>query len=87
MNYFLSALRWLADSANWWGPSGIGARLLEHVILTLGVVGIAAAIALPIGIVVGHAGRGRRRRRRRLRAVDPDPRPVDDLRPDLRDRA
>ena len=58
MNYFLSALRWLADSANWRGPSGIGARLLEHVILTLGVVGIAAAIALPIGIVVGHTRRG-----------------------------
>ena len=58
MNYFLSALKWLADSANWWGPSGIGARLLEHMILTLGVVGIAAAIALPIGIVVGHTRRG-----------------------------
>ena len=58
MNYFLSALKWLTDSANWWGPSGIGARLLEHVILTLGVVGIAAAIALPIGIVVGHTRRG-----------------------------
>ena len=58
MNYFLAALKWLADSANWSGPSGILMRLLEHVILTFAVVGIAAAIALPVGILVGHTGRG-----------------------------
>lgn len=58
MNYSLSTFRWLADSANWRGPSGADARLLEYMILTLGVVGIVAAIALPIGIAVDHARRG-----------------------------
>jgi osmoprotectant transport system permease protein len=49
---------WLTDSANWSGPDGIPTRLLEHIWYSvLGVV-IAAIIALPIGLLIGHTGRG-----------------------------
>ncbi|MFC0672774.1 ABC transporter permease [Brachybacterium hainanense] len=59
MNQLLKALAWLADPARYGGPNGITARLLEHLGYTvLGVV-IAAVIAVPIGLFVGHTGRGR----------------------------
>jgi osmoprotectant transport system permease protein len=55
---FLSrVLAWFADPANWVGSSGIPTRLLEHVKISAESVAIAAVIALPIGIVLGHYGR------------------------------
>lgn len=50
--------RWLADPAHWVGPAGIPARTLEHVLLSGAALLIAMAIALPVGIAVGHTGRG-----------------------------
>ena len=44
--------------ANWSGDDGIPHRLLEHVGYTVLAVGIAALIALPIGLLIGHTGRG-----------------------------
>lgn len=58
MNHFLAAGGWLADPANWVGASGIPQRLLEHVALTLVALLVAALIALPTGMAVGHARRG-----------------------------
>jgi osmoprotectant transport system permease protein len=55
----LEALTWLSDPAQWTGPTGIIQRLLEHLAVTAGVVLIGAAVALPIGIIVGHTHRGR----------------------------
>jgi osmoprotectant transport system permease protein len=52
-------LAWLNDSARWAGSNGITQRLLEHLAVTAGVVLIGAAIALPVGITVGHTHRGR----------------------------
>jgi osmoprotectant transport system permease protein len=52
-------LAWLNDPARWAGPTGITQRLLEHLAVTAAVVLIGAAIALPIGITVGHTRRGR----------------------------
>jgi osmoprotectant transport system permease protein len=51
-------LRWLTDPAQWSGPGGIPVRTLQHVWYSLVATGIAAAIALPIGIAIGHTGRG-----------------------------
>jgi osmoprotectant transport system permease protein len=51
-------LRWLTDPAQWSGPSGIPVRILQHVYYSLVATGVAAAIALPIGIFIGHTGRG-----------------------------
>ena len=49
---------WLNDPANWWGQSGLVVHLREHVYYTLIAVVIAAIIALPLGLVIGHTGRG-----------------------------
>jgi osmoprotectant transport system permease protein len=59
MILLLEATAWLSDPARWSGPTGITQRLLEHLGVTAGVVLVAAAIALPIGIIVGHTHRGR----------------------------
>jgi osmoprotectant transport system permease protein len=49
---------WLTASEQWSGPDGIPARLLEHIWYSaLGVV-VAALIALPAGLLIGHTGRG-----------------------------
>jgi osmoprotectant transport system permease protein len=59
MTQLLEAFAWLADPSRWSGPGGIPVRLLEHLWYTaLGVV-IAAVIAVPIGLYVGHTRRGR----------------------------
>jgi osmoprotectant transport system permease protein len=49
---------WLTTSDHWWGEHGLLVALRQHVIYTLAAVLIAALIALPIGLVVGHTGRG-----------------------------
>ena len=50
---------WLTDPINWSGPDGVPTRTVEH----LGYSGIsllvAAVIAIPLGLVIGHTGRGR----------------------------
>ena len=51
-------LTWLTDPAQWSGPEGIPVRLLQHVWYSLLATALATAIALPIGILIGHTGRG-----------------------------
>ncbi|MDO4888560.1 MAG: ABC transporter permease subunit [Actinomycetaceae bacterium] len=58
MRYVIEALRWLADGENWLGPSGIATRLGQHLLLTLLIVAISAAIAWPVGVAIGHRRRG-----------------------------
>ena len=58
MNYLRQAFSWLTDSSNWSGASGIPARIGEHLLITGIVVGLAAAIAVPVGVLVGHTRRG-----------------------------
>ena len=56
-NPFLGALEWLSDPARWTWPSGIPLRTAEHLGYTaLGVL-VAALIAVPVGLYVGHTGR------------------------------
>ncbi|WP_168583906.1 ABC transporter permease [Gephyromycinifex aptenodytis] len=52
-------LGWFADPATWAGPSGIPARLGEHILYTVVVLVIAAAFAIPAGLFIGHTGRGK----------------------------
>jgi osmoprotectant transport system permease protein len=49
--------RWLVDPANWQGADGIPTRLGEQVHVSVEAMLIGAAIALPVGIVLGHYGR------------------------------
>ncbi|UVJ38452.1 ABC transporter permease [Arthrobacter sp. CJ23] len=58
-NVFTDTLAWLADPAHWAGSSGIPTRLAEHLLYSGLVLLIAAAIAVPVGLLIGHTGRGR----------------------------
>jgi osmoprotectant transport system permease protein len=56
MSFFSYAWDWITQSANWHGPGSIPHQLLAH----LGYSGlsllIAALIALPAGVAIGHRG-------------------------------
>ena len=58
MNLVTDTATWLADPAHWSGPSGIPTRLSEHVVLSAVALLVAAAVALPTGLTIGHTGRG-----------------------------
>lgn len=49
---------WLVSGEQWAYPDGIGHRLAEHLQYSLLATLVAAAIALPIGLLIGHTGRG-----------------------------
>ena len=51
-------LAWFTDPANWTGTPGIPNRTFEHVWLSALTVLVGAAIALPVGLAIGHTGRG-----------------------------
>jgi osmoprotectant transport system permease protein len=58
MNVVNEVIAWLTDPAQWSGPDGIPVRTLQHLWYSVLATVIAAAIALPIGIYIGHTGRG-----------------------------
>lgn len=61
MNIFEQVWAWLTDPANWhknFRDAGIPARIAEHLGYTALAIVIAAVIAIPIGVYVGHTGRG-----------------------------
>lgn len=60
MSIFAAALRFLASAHNWSlsDPLSISNRLLEHLQYTVLALAIAAAIAAPVGLYIGHTGRG-----------------------------
>lgn len=45
------------DAANWEGARGIPARTWEHIALCVLAVAVAAAVALPAGLYIGHTDR------------------------------
>ena len=49
---------WLGDRAHYRGDAGVVSRLLEHLALTGTAVGVAALVALPLGLLLGHLRRG-----------------------------
>ncbi|MFJ5860649.1 ABC transporter permease [Pseudarthrobacter sp. NPDC092439] len=59
MSIFSDTFAWLGDPLHWTGSAGIPARLAEHLQYTGLVMAIAAAIAVPIGMFVGHTGKGK----------------------------
>jgi osmoprotectant transport system permease protein len=58
MDAFAQLGEWLTDPANWSGPDGVPVRVLEHLAVSFTAVGLALAIALPVGLAIGHNRRG-----------------------------
>ncbi|WP_416973079.1 ABC transporter permease [Streptomyces sp. 4F14] len=49
---------WLTSGAQWSGTDGIAHRLAEHLQYSLLATLVAAAIGLPLGLLIGHTGKG-----------------------------
>lgn len=58
MSLIGTALSWLTDPENWSGAAGIPVRLLEHLAYSGLTLAVALAVAVPLGLWVGHTGRG-----------------------------
>ena len=58
MNFANQVLQWFLNGAHWQGDGGIPHRTFEHLTMSGASVLVAALIALPIGIAIGHFGRG-----------------------------
>jgi osmoprotectant transport system permease protein len=58
MSFLTFAVDWLKSPQQWSGPNGIPVRVLEHLGYTVASLLLAAAIALPIGLIIGHFNRG-----------------------------
>jgi osmoprotectant transport system permease protein len=58
VNFLEEALRYIFTAANWTGQAGLGVRIAEHLQYTVIAVLVAAAIAVPAGLAIGHTGRG-----------------------------
>jgi osmoprotectant transport system permease protein len=57
VNTFVDALQWLVDPANYSGSTGIVTRVIEHLQLSSQAILLAALLALPVGLYVGHKRR------------------------------
>ncbi len=57
MDLIGATIAWLSNSAHWQGSNGIPARLLEHLALSGVSLLLAALVALPLGLWIGHSGR------------------------------
>lgn len=60
MEFLADVIAWYTDPANWSGRNGIPLRFWEHVSLSLAAIAAGLAIALPVGLYIGHTGRGAR---------------------------
>lgn len=58
MNIFDLLSTWFAQPSTWSGPESIPARVGEHLVYCVIAMAIAAAIAIPLGAVLGHMRRG-----------------------------
>jgi osmoprotectant transport system permease protein len=59
MSAISDGLSWLFDGAHWQGDDGFPHRIVQHLGYTALTVVIAAAIAIPLGLLIGHTGRFR----------------------------
>lgn len=57
MSALSGGLDWLTAGAHWSGTDGFPHRIVQHLGYTALTVAIASAIALPLGLWIGHTGR------------------------------
>ena len=55
--FLAEVVEWFTDPLHWEGSFGIPARLLEHVVMSAVSVAIAALVAFPAGLYIGHRRR------------------------------
>lgn len=60
MDFLAQVVAWYTDPANWTGNNAIPLRLWQHLSLSVVSLAVGIAIALPIGLYIGHTGRGAR---------------------------
>jgi osmoprotectant transport system permease protein len=60
MEFLGEVWAWYVDPANWTGNNRIPLRMWEHVSLSVASLAAGLAIALPVGLYIGHTGRGAR---------------------------
>ncbi|MEP6697918.1 MAG: ABC transporter permease [Pseudonocardiales bacterium] len=58
MSIFSETWTFLNDPANYAGTDGIPYRTVEHLVISGAAVAVGCAVALPIGLWLGHTGRG-----------------------------
>lgn len=58
MSFLTFAWDWLKSPQQWHGSDGIPVRVLQHVGYSALSLLVAALIAVPIGLLIGHYGRG-----------------------------
>jgi len=57
MELLAEVAAWLTDPAQWQGAGSIPVRVAEHLALSGVSLAIGLAVALPLGLVIGHTGR------------------------------
>ena len=50
-------IEWFGDGSHWSGDDGVPTRLIEHLGYSALTVGVAGAVAIPLGLWIGHTGR------------------------------
>ena len=58
MDLLTGLAAWFADPENWSGRDAIPVRLAEHAGISAAALVAAVAVALPVGLYIGHTGRG-----------------------------
>jgi osmoprotectant transport system permease protein len=58
VNTIIDGFQWLVNSEHWSGSDGIPIRVWEHVQVSFIALAIAALIAVPLGLWIGHTRRG-----------------------------
>jgi osmoprotectant transport system permease protein len=58
VSFLGDVVRWLTAGGHWQGANGIPHRLFEHMAMSGAAVAVAAAVALPVGVLLGHLNRG-----------------------------
>lgn len=53
-----SLVSWLTDPAHWAGADGVPQRVAEHLGYSVLALLLAAVVAIPLGLYIGHTGRG-----------------------------
>lgn len=56
--FLADVVAWFTTAANWQGERGIVHRLVEHLAMSGAATLSAVAVALPVGLALGHTGRG-----------------------------